>query len=306
MTERTPILDILTHLFLIIGILVTGFPIYVALVAATLTPEQVNGLPMPLLFGDQFLINIQTVWSKADLGLQLFNSAVQAIGITIGKVAISILSAFAIVYFDFRFKMTAFWIIFMSLMLPIEVRIVPTYEVAANALMPFLWLGELLRLDDLASWIAGEPVRFDVRVSLLNSYAGLIFPLIASATATFLFRQFFMTIPNEMTEAAKIDGAGPMRFLLDILLPLSRTNIAALCVILFIYGWNQFLWPLLVTTDPSYSTVVIGIAKLMPQPEAVPEWNLAMTAALIAMAPPVLVVVFLQRLFVKGLVESEK
>ena len=223
-----------------------------------------------------------------------------------GKVAISILSAFAIVYFDFRFKMTAFWIIFMSLMLPIEVRIVPTYEVAANALMPFLWLGELLRLDDLASWIAGEPVRFDVRVSLLNSYAGLIFPLIASATATFLFRQFFMTIPNEMTEAAKIDGAGPMRFLLDILLPLSRTNIAALCVILFIYGWNQFLWPLLVTTDPSYSTVVIGIAKLMPQPEAVPEWNLAMTAALIAMAPPVLVVVFLQRLFVKGLVESEK
>ena len=306
MTERTPILDILTHLFLIIGILVTGFPIYVALVAATLTPEQVNGLPMPLLFGNQFLINIQTVWSKADLGLQLFNSAVQAIGITIGKVAISILSAFAIVYFDFRFKMTAFWIIFMSLMLPIEVRIVPTYEVAANALMPFLWLGELLRLDDLASWIAGEPVRFDVRVSLLNSYAGLIFPLIASATATFLFRQFFMTIPNEMTEAAKIDGAGPMRFLLDILLPLSRTNIAALCVILFIYGWNQFLWPLLVTTDPSYSTVVIGIAKLMPQPEAVPEWNLAMTAALIAMAPPVLVVVFLQRLFVKGLVESEK
>lgn len=306
MTERTPILDILTHLFLIIGILVTGFPIYVALVAATLTPEQVNGLPMPLLFGDQFLINIQTVWSKADLGLQLFNSAVQAIGITVGKVAISILSAFAIVYFDFRFKMTAFWIIFMSLMLPIEVRIVPTYEVAANALMPFLWLGELLRLDDLASWIAGEPVRFDVRVSLLNSYAGLIFPLIASATATFLFRQFFMTIPNEMTEAAKIDGAGPMRFLLDILLPLSRTNIAALCVILFIYGWNQFLWPLLVTTDPSYSTVVIGIAKLMPQPEAVPEWNLAMTAALIAMAPPVLVVVFLQRLFVRGLVESEK
>lgn len=306
MTERTPILDILTHVFLILGILVTGFPIYVALVASTLTPEQVNGLPMPLLFGDQFLVNIQEAWSRADLGLQLFNSAVQAIGITVGKVAISIISAFAIVYFDFRFKMTAFWIIFMSLMLPIEVRIVPTYEVAANALTPFLWLGELLQLDDLASWISGEKVRFDIKVSLLNSYAGLIFPLIASATATFLFRQFFMTIPNEMTEAAKIDGAGPMRFLLDILLPLSRTNIAALCVILFIYGWNQYLWPLLVTTDPSYSTVVIGIAKLMPQPEAVPEWNLAMTAALIAMAPPVLVVVFLQRLFVRGLVESEK
>lgn len=306
MTERTPILDILTHVFLILGILVTGFPIYVALVAATLTPEQVNGLPMPMFFGDQLLVNLQETWSRADLGLQLFNSAVQAVGITIGKVAISILSAFAIVYFEFRFKMTAFWIIFMSLMLPIEVRIVPTYEVAANALTPFLWLGELLSLDDLASWIAGERVSFDVKVSLLNSYAGLIFPLIASATATFLFRQFFLTVPNEMCEAAKVDGAGPMRFLADILLPLSRTNIAALCVILFIYGWNQYLWPLLVTTDPSYSTVVIGIAKLMPSPEAVPEWNLAMTAALIAMAPPVLVVVLLQRLFVRGLVESEK
>ncbi|UUX48788.1 ABC transporter permease subunit [Nisaea acidiphila] len=306
MTERTPILDILTHVFLILGILVTGFPIYVALVAATLTPQEVNGLPMPMFFGDQLLVNLQETWSRADLGLQLFNSAVQAIGITIGKVAISILSAFAIVYFDFRFKMTAFWIIFMSLMLPIEVRIVPTYEVAANALTPFIWLGEVLGLDDLASWIAGERVSFDVKVSLLNSYAGLIFPLIASATATFLFRQFFLTVPNEMCEAAKVDGAGPMRFLADILLPLSRTNIAALCVILFIYGWNQYLWPLLVTTDPSYSTVVIGIAKLMPSPEAVPEWNLAMTAALIAMAPPVLVVVFLQRLFVRGLVESEK
>ncbi|WP_193188430.1 ABC transporter permease subunit [Nisaea sediminum] len=306
MTERTPILDVLTHLLLILGILVTGFPIYVALVAATLTPQEVNGLPMPMFFGDQLLANLQETWSRADLGLQLFNSAVQAVGITIGKVAISILSAFAIVYFDFRFKMTAFWIIFMSLMLPIEVRIVPTYEVAANALTPFLWLGELLRLDDLASWIAGERVTFDVKVSLLNSYAGLIFPLIASATATFLFRQFFLTVPNEMCEAAKIDGAGPMRFLADILLPLSRTNIAALCVILFIYGWNQYLWPLLVTTDPAYSTVVIGIAKLMPSPEAVPEWNLAMMASLIAMAPPVLVVVFLQRLFVRGLVESEK
>lgn len=306
MTERTPILDILTHILLILGILVTGFPIYVALVAATLTPEQVNGLPMPLFFGDQFVVNIQEAWSRADLGRQLFNSAVQAIGITVGKVAISILSAFAIVYFDFRFKMTAFWIIFMSLMLPIEVRIVPTYEVAANALTPFLWLGELLQLDDLASWIAGERITFDVKVSLLNSYSGLIFPLIASATATFLFRQFFLTVPNEMTEAAKIDGAGPMRFLIDILLPLSRTNIAALCVILFIFGWNQYLWPLLVTTDPDYTTVVIGIAKLMPQPEAVPEWNLTMAAALIAMAPPVLVVIFLQRLFVRGLVESEK
>jgi len=261
---------------------------------------------MPMWFGDQFLTNLVETWGRADLGMQLTNSLIQATGITVGKVAISILSAFAIVYFNFRFKMTAFWIIFMSLMLPVEVRIVPTFEVAANALQPIIWVAELLRLDDLASLISGERVTFDVKVSLLNSYAGLIFPLVASATATFLFRQFFLTIPNEMVEAAKIDGAGPMRFLFDILLPLSRTNIAALCVILFIFGWNQYLWPLLITTRQEYTTVVIGIAKLMPQPESVPEWNLAMAAALIAMAPPVIVVVLLQRLFVRGLVESEK
>jgi len=306
MIERAPILNALTHAALAVGVLLTGFPIYVALVAATLTPEQVNELPMPIFFGDRLFQNLAETWSRGDLGLQLTNSLIQAVGITVGKVAISVLSAFAIVYFDFRFKMTAFWIIFMSLMLPVEVRIVPTFEVAANALAPMLWLGETLGLDQLASWITGEPVRFDTKVSLLNSYAGLIFPLIASATATFLFRQFFMTIPNEIAEAAKIDGAGPLRFLVDILLPLSRTNIAALCVILFIFGWNQFLWPLLITTRDEYSTVVIGIAKMMPQPEGVPEWNLAMAAALIAMAPPALIVIALQRLFVKGLVETEK
>ncbi|MEO0819043.1 MAG: ABC transporter permease subunit [Pseudomonadota bacterium] len=306
MIERTPILDIVTHVALALGILLTGFPIYLALVASTLTPAEVNQAPMPVWFGDQFLVNVAEAWSRADLGMQLTNSMIQAAGITFGKVAISILSAFAIVYFNFRFKMTAFWIIFMSLMLPVEVRIVPTYEVAANALLPLVWLGELLMLDDLASWVSGNRITFDVKLSLLNSYSGLIFPLIASATATFLFRQFFLTIPNEMVEAAKIDGAGPMRFLWDILLPLSRTNIAALCVILFIFGWNQFLWPLLITTQHEYTTVVIGIAKLMPQPEGVPEWNLAMAAALIAMLPPVLVVVLLQRLFVRGLVENEK
>ncbi len=306
MIERTPILNAVTHACLVLGIVITGFPIYIALVASTLTAPQVNELPMPMWFGDQFLTNLVETWGRADLGMQLTNSLIQATGITVGKVAISILSAFAIVYFNFRFKMTAFWIIFMSLMLPVEVRIVPTFEVAANALQPIIWVAELLRLDDLASLISGERVTFDVKVSLLNSYAGLIFPLVASATATFLFRQFFLTIPNEMVEAAKIDGAGPMRFLFDILLPLSRTNIAALCVILFIFGWNQFLWPLLITTRQEYTTVVIGIAKLMPQPESVPEWNLAMAAALIAMAPPVIVVVLLQRLFVRGLVESEK
>lgn len=306
MIERTPILDRCTHAALIVGVALTGLPVYIALVAATLSVEEVNRLPMTLLPGTHLWDNISEAWSRADLGRQLFNSLIQAGGIAAGKIAISILSAFAIVYFDFRFKMLAFWLIFMSLMLPVEVRIVPTYEVAANALLPFVWLGETLGLDSLASWLSGQRVTFDVKLSFLNSYGGLIIPLIASATATFLFRQFFLTIPNELCEAAKMDGATPMRFFIDVVLPLSRTNIAALGVIMFIYGWNQFLWPLLITTEPEYTTIVIGIAKLMPGPDTLPEWNLAMAAALIAMLPPLLVVILLQRLFVKGLVESEK
>ena len=205
----------------------------------------------------------------------LFNSAVMAIAITAGKIAISLLSSFAIVYFRFPFRVLAFWTIFITLMLPVEVRILPTYEVVAQ-------------------------------LGMLNSYAGLSIPLIASATATFLFRQFFMTVPDELTEAARVDGAGPMKFFRDILIPLSRTNLAALSVILFIYGWNQYLWPLLVTTDESYYTVVMGIQRMANAGEEQPLWNLIMATAILAMLPPVMVIIGMQRLFVRGLVETEK
>ncbi len=212
---------------------------------------------------------------KAPVAIMLLNSTIMALGITIGKIAISILSAYAIVYFRFPLRMLFFWAVFLTLMLPVEVRIVPTYEVVAS-------------------------------LGLLNSYPGLILPLVASATATFLFRQFFMTVPDELLEAARVDGAGPMRFLFDILLPLSRTNMAALFVILFIYGWNQYLWPLLATTEPAMNTIVMGLKQMMPQSDDYGEWPVIMATAILAVLPPIAVVVLMQRLFVKGLVETEK
>lgn len=205
----------------------------------------------------------------------MFNSLIMALAIAIGKIVISVLSAFAVVYFRFPFRGLAFWCIFITLMLPVEVRIVPTFQVVAD-------------------------------LGMLNSYAGLSIPLIASATATFLFRQVFLTIPDELTEAARIDGAGPMKFFRDILLPLSRTNIAALFVILFIYGWNQYLWPLLITTSSDYYTIVAGIKRMADAVDGLPQWHLVMATAMLAMIPPVIVVVAMQRLFVKGLVETEK
>jgi sn-glycerol 3-phosphate transport system permease protein len=239
-------------------------------------------VPLPLLPGDRFFENLSIALDKGipgagsqPAGMMLFNSMVMALSIAIGKIAISLLSAFAIVYFRFPFRMTFFWLIFVTLMLPVEVRILPTFEVAAN-------------------------------LGLLNTYAGLSIPLIASATATFMFRQVFLTIPDELLEAARIDGAGPMRFFFDILIPMSRTNIAALFVILFIYGWNQYLWPLLVTTDASMYTIVMGIKQMLEAAEQAPEWNIIMMTSLLAMLPPVVVVVFMQKLFVKGLTETEK
>jgi sn-glycerol 3-phosphate transport system permease protein len=237
---------------------------------------------VPLLPGPHALDNYGAMISSGistsgapPLGLMMLNSLIMALVITIGKIVISILSAFAIVYFRFPLRIFAFCIIFVTLMLPVEVRIVPTFKVVAD-------------------------------LGMLNSYAGLTIPLIASATATFLFRQFFLTIPDELTEAARVDGAGPMRFFVDVLLPLSRTNIAALFVILFIYGWNQYLWPLLVTTDIDHYTIVMGIKRMADVADAVPQWNYVMTAAVLAMLPPVIVVIAMQRLFVKGLVETEK
>lgn len=268
----------LTHLGLIAGVLIIFFPIWLAFVASTVTQPDIVKPPMPLLPGDQFIENYRKALVSginAPVARMLANSFVMAMGIAIGKIAISLLSAFAIVYFRFPGRRLFFWLIFLTLMLPVEVRIVPTYEVVAG-------------------------------FGMLNTYSGLIFPLIASATATFLFRQFFLTVPDELAEAARVDGASPMRFFVDILLPMSRTNIAALFVILFIYGWNQYLWPLLITTDPSMNTIVMGIKQMFPSGDDIADWPVIMATSILAMLPPIFVVISMQNLFIRGLVDSEK
>ncbi|QEI05399.1 sn-glycerol-3-phosphate ABC transporter permease UgpE [Pigmentiphaga aceris] len=282
MIERRPMLDLLAHLILLIGVLLVAFPVYVTFVASTQTAAEVQQAPMSLLPGSHLIENYTQVitggsntGSSAPVGRMMWVSLITALVISIGKISISLLSAFAVVYFRFPGRMLCFWMIFVTLMLPVEVRISPTYQVVAG-------------------------------LGLLNSYAGLTLPLIASATATFLFRQFFMTVPDELAEAARIDGASPMRFFRDILLPLSRTSIAALFVIQFIYGWNQYLWPLLVTTQEDMYPVVIGIRRMIAGGDAATEWNLVMATAMLAMLPPAAVVVLMQRWFVKGLVDAEK
>ncbi|MGC9367980.1 MAG: sn-glycerol-3-phosphate ABC transporter permease UgpE [Paracoccaceae bacterium] len=282
MVENRPLAAVLTHAVLIAGILFLCFPVWMALVASTHGPGALSHAPIPLWFGDQGWQNYRQLLTGGlpeaggvPVGRMMVNSLVMALGITFGKIAVSIIAAYAIVYFRFPLRMLFFWIIFLTLMLPVEVRILPTFDVI-------------------------------VRLGMLNSYAGLTIPLIASATATFLFRQFFLTVPDELTEAARIDRAGPLRFFWDILLPLSRTNIAALFIILFIYGWNQYLWPLLITTDEEFYTVVMGIQRMVNSGESLPVWHYVMGTAVLAMIPPVVVVVAMQKLFVKGLVESEK
>lgn len=280
MVENRPYLAVLTHLVLIGGVALVVFPVYIALVAATHGPTALSSGMMPLLPGGELWSNVVQVLTEERRGvapfwLMAWNSLWMAVIITVGKVAISIISAYAVVYFRFPGRLIAFWLIFITLMLPVEVRIIPTFKVVAD-------------------------------LRLLNSYAGLTIPLIASATATFLFRQFFMTIPDELMEAARVDGAGPIKFFRDILLPLSRTNIAALCVILFIFGWMQYLWPMLVTTDPHYYTLMMGVKRMAAVSDADPQWNIIMAAVLLAMLPPILIVIFMQRLFVKGLVDTEK
>ena len=306
MVERTPILDIFTYLFLMTGILIVGFPIIYSMLAATQTLEDVSRVPMPLIPGDQFFVNIQEAWARGNLGTQIMNSFIMATGITVGKITISILGAFSIVYFDYRFRAVAFASVFCTLMLPVEVRIMPTYEVAANVLGPLQSVWDFLHLNTVVSWFTTNEFELALDWSLLDSYTGLILPLVASATCTFLFRQFFLTVPEELCEAAKMDGASPMTFFRKILFPLSKTNIAALVVIEFVYGYNQYLWPLLITTNPKMATAVIGLQNLIPQADDLPEWNLALGAALLVMLPPVLVVLFMQRWFVKGLIEKEK
>ncbi len=282
MIEHRPFITFLAHLTLILGIAIVAFPIWVTFVAASHDAVRMTQVPLPLWPGDQFFVNLNTALFEGiggaggiPVGMMMLNSLVVALMIAIGKIVISLLSAFAIVYFKFPFRMGFFWMIFLTLMLPVEVRILPTFEVVAN-------------------------------LGMLNSYWGLSIPLIASATATFMFRQVFLTVPDEMLEAARVDGAGPMRFFWDILLPLSRTNIAALFVILFIYGWNQYLWPLLITTDSSMFTVVMGIKQMLESAEQTAEWHLIMMTALLAMLPPVVVVLSMQRMFVKGLTETDK
>ncbi|MBC2733241.1 MAG: ABC transporter permease subunit [Desulfobacteraceae bacterium] len=306
MVERTPILDMLTYVFLMVGIVIVGFPIIYALIAATHTIETVSMVPMPLIPSDQFWVNMQAAWNKGDLGTQLMNSFIMASGITFGKICVSLLGAFSIVYFDYRLRTVAFVTVFCTLMLPVEVRILPTYEMAANLFGPMQIVWDFLRLDGIIAWFIGHDIQVKLDLSLLDSYTGLILPLVASATCTFLFRQFFLTIPEELCEAAKIDGASAMTFFRKIILPLSKTNIAALVVIEFVYGWNQYLWPLLITTNPKMTTAVIGLQNLIPQADDLPFWNEAMAAALIVMLPPILVVLLMQRWFVKGLVEREK
>jgi sn-glycerol 3-phosphate transport system permease protein len=282
MVENRPWLNFFAHAILIVGVILVAFPLWVTFVASTLTYDQIIHVPMPLIPGDQFLENYSQVLkagsqkgSAAPVGQMLLNSFIMAMGVAIGKIAISILSAFAIIYFRFPLRNFFFWMIFVTLMLPIEVRIIPTFKVAAD-------------------------------LHLLDSYAGLILPIIASATATFLFRQFFLTIPDELAEAARMDGAGPMRFFWDVILPLSKTNMAALFVILFILGWHEYLWPLLITSQESMYTVVIGIKRMIAGGDATTEWNLVMATAMLALLPPALVVILMQKWFVKGLVETEK
>ena len=306
MVEKTPFLDLFTYAFLMLGILIVGFPIIYSLIAATLSLEEVSRVPMPLIPGDQFIVNMKEAWSRGDLGTQIFNSFIMASGITVGKIAVSMIGAFSIVYFDYRFRVVAFASVFCTLMLPVEVRILPTYEMAANVLSPLQALWDFLHLNSLMSWFSGNDISVTLNWCLLDSYTGLILPLVASATCTFLFRQFFLTIPEELCEAAKIDGASPMMFFRKILLPLSKTNIAALVVIEFVYGYNQYLWPLLVTTNPKMTTAVIGLQNLIPQADDLPEWNIALGAAVLVMLPPILVVLLMQRWFVKGLIEKEK
>jgi len=282
MVENRPWLTFFSHAILIAGIFVIAFPLYVTFVGSTLTLDEIVRVPMPLVPGDHLWENYKQVLTAgtargaaAPVAQMMANSLVMALVIAFGKIAISIIASFAIVYFRFPLRNFFFWMIFVTLMLPVEVRIIPTFKVVSD-------------------------------LGMINSYVGLTLPLIASATATFLFRQFFLTIPDELAEAARMDGAGPMRFFWDVVVPLSKTSMAALFVIQFIYGWNQYLWPLLITTDESMYTTVIGIKRMVTGGDALTEWHLVLATAMLALLPPALVVVLMQRWFVKGLVETEK
>ena len=282
MVEQNRFLDVLTWVVVIAGIALVCFPIYVTFVASSLTSTEVLQSPMTLIPGAHLVENYRIALFKGvgesavPVGLMLFNSLVLALGVALGKILVSIISAYAVVYFRFPLRKLAFWAIFITLMLPVEVRIMPTYKVVSD-------------------------------LGLINTRSGMILPIVASATATFLFRQMFLTVPEELTEAARVDGAGPMQFFWNILLPLSTTTIAALFVIQFIYGWNQYLWPLLITTDRTLTPIVVGVTQMISRGgDAATDWNLVMATVMLAMIPPAVIVVLMQRWFVKGLIETEK
>ncbi|WP_313608664.1 ABC transporter permease subunit [Rhizobium sp.] len=294
MIQRTPFADALTYVLMVAGFFLLIGPFIVVISGASQSVQQVNSVPFSFMPQGELFTNAATAWQRANLGNALLNSMIMATLVTIGKVALSAFTAFAIVFFRSPLKHLFFWTVFITLMLPLEVRVVPTYSVAADIFQPFRSILGLFGIEVSVEW------------NLLNSYSGLTLPLVATATGTFLYRQFFMTIPDELAEAARMDGSGPVRFFVEMLLPLSRTNMAALTTIMFVYAWNQYLWPLLMITDPSYKTVMMSLRALLPAEDGIPDWNVTLAGSLIIILPPLLVVAFLQRWFVRGLVSSDK
>jgi sn-glycerol 3-phosphate transport system permease protein len=295
MIERTPLFDAFTYAIMFVALLFVLGPFWVIFSAATQNLRDVNLSPIPFLPGTELFNNVAAAWDRAHLGQAMWNSLVMSVFVVIGKITISAISAYAIVFFRSWWKHVFFWMVFITLMLPLEVRVIPTYNVAADALQPIKWLVNLV-----------TGIQITTEWNLLNSQTGLVLPIIATATGTFLYRQFFMTLPDELAEAARMDGAGSIRFFIDFLLPLSRTNMLSLTTIMFVYAWNQYLWPLLMTTEPEHKTAMVAMLALVPDRLSTPEWNVTMAGALIIMLPPLVVVAVLQRWFVRGLVSTEK
>lgn len=305
MIERSPLFNFLTYLGMVIGLVLVLLPFWVVFIGATLSLPEVARVPMQMWPSAHLFDNLSAAWERADLGPKMINSLIVAVGVTVGKIVLASLSAFSIVFFNYRARMVFFWLIFITLMLPLEVRIVPTYSIAANALSPMQAILDVTGITGLIQSLSG--VTLALNWNLLNSYEGMILPLVATATGTFLYRQFFMTIPDELVEASKMDGSSPMQFFVDVLIPLSRTNMLALATIMFVSTWNQYLWPLLVTTDREhFGTVVMQLKALVPAQNGTPDWNVTMAGALIIMLPPLLVVAFMQRWFVRGLITRDK
>lgn len=295
MVERTVFMNFLTYVIMVLGLIIVLLPFVMVITAATQNLQEVNIVPYQFAPGNSFWDNIAAAWQRANLGVAMWNSLYTSVLITVLKVGIAALSAYAIVYFNNPLKHVFFWLVFITLMLPLEVRVVPTYNIAADVLQPINWFVALV-----------TGIELHLEWNLLNSYTGLVLPVVATATGTFLYRQFYMTLPDELTEAAKMDGAGPVRFFIDVLLPISRTNILALGTIMFVYAWNQYLWPKLMVTDPAFKTSMVAMRALVPGENSLPEWNVSMAGALIIMLPPLIVVAVLQRWFVRGLVSTEK